>query len=523
MRPRRVRECLPRIGDPTDAPRSIQSNMASSQKNSLGLWLIVAALAGGGYWGYTKWKGGKGTATTGTAEFRTNTVARGNITQSVTANGALNPVKIVTVGSQISGIITELGADFNTVVKEGDVLAKIDPATYERKFARAEADLSSAKASEALAIFNQKQAKQLFDSRLISQTEFEQTQVGLLQAEAGVKMREAALAEAKVDLDRTVIYAPIGGVVISRRVEAGQTVAASFSAPELFQIANDLTRMQIEAAVSEADVGGVQEGQKVTFLVDAFPGRQFVGKVRQVRYAPTTNQNVVNYVTVVDVNNPDRKLRPGMTANASIITAERTNIIRIPNGAFRFRPPEGTKISGTNDAVAKAAGTNAVSGSSRPADLPTPPWVAEGRRPTEEERKKFDETLTPEQREQMRQFRERMRAQMSQGGGGGGGGMAMMGMGGGGSSAAPDAPGIRTIYVVDAEASAPGKPAIKAVSVRTGISDGSNTEIVEGLKEGEVVVTGLAVAETAPSTAGSMPRAGSPLGGSPFGGAPRMR
>ena len=499
--------------------------MASSQKNSLGIWLVVAALAGGGYWGYTKWKAGKGTATTGTAEFRTNTIARGNITQSVTANGALNPVKIVTVGSQISGIITELQADFNTVVKEGDVLAKIDPATYERKFARAEADLSSAKAAEALSQFNQKQAKQLFDSRLISQTEFEQTQVALLQAEAGVKMREAALAEAKVDLDRTIIYAPIGGVVISRRVEAGQTVAASFSAPELFQIANDLTRMQIEAAVSEADVGGVQEGQKVTFLVDAFPGRQFVGKVRQVRYAPTTNQNVVNYVTVVDVNNPDRKLRPGMTANASIITAERTNVVRIPNGAFRFRPPEGTKISSTNDAVAKAAGTNAVSGSSRPSDLPVPPWVAEGRRPTEEERKKFDETLTPEQREQMRQFRERMRAQMSQGGGGGGmGGMGGMGFGGGsGSSASADAPGIRTIYVVDTEASAPGKPAVKAVSIRTGISDGSQTEVIEGLKEGEVVVTGLAVAETAPSTAGSMPRGGSPLGGSPFGGAPRMR
>jgi HlyD family secretion protein len=359
----------------------------------------------------------------------------------------------------------------------------------------------------------------LLDNRLISQAEFEQSDVALLQADAAVKMRDAALAEAKVDLDRTVIYAPISGVVISRRVEAGQTVAASFNTPELFQIANDLTQMQIEAAVSEADVGGVQEGQRVTFLVDAFPNRQFTGKVRQVRFAPTTNQNVVSYTTVVDVKNTDRKLRPGMTANASIITAERTNVIRVPNSALRFRPPEGAVIGSTNDVVAKSAGTNAPS--SRPEGLPIPPWVAEGRRPTDEERKKFDETLTPEQREQMRVMRDRMRAQMSQGGGPGGGGM--MGFGGGGSAgSAADSPGIRTVYLIDTAASQPGKPVLQAVSVRTGISDGANTEIVEGLKEGEVVVTGVVVAETTATATSTPARPGSPLGGSPFGG-PRMR
>ncbi len=491
--------------------------MAATRNNPWRTWLILAVVAGAGYWGYRQWKAKSASQASAPTEFRTNRVTRGDITQTVTANGALNPVKIVTVGSQISGIITELAVDFNSEVREGDVLVKIDPATYERKYARAEADLSSTKASQALALFNQKQARQLLDSRLISQTEFEQSDVALLQADAAVKMRDAALAEAKVDLDRTVIYAPISGVVISRRVEAGQTVAASFNTPELFQIANDLTQMQIEAAVSEADVGGVQEGQRVTFLVDAFPNRQFTGKVRQVRFAPTTNQNVVSYTTVVDVKNTDRKLRPGMTANASIVTAERTNVIRVPNGALRFRPPEGAVVGSTNDVVAKSAGTNAPSGS--PEGLPTPPWVAEGRRPTDEERKKFDETLTPEQREQMRVLRERMRAQMSQGGGAGGG---MMGFGGGSSSTTSDSPGIRTLYILDAAASQPGKPVLQAVSVRTGISDGANTEIVEGLKEGDVVVTGVVVAETSAIATPAGGRPGSPMGGSPFGG-PRMR
>lgn len=495
--------------------------MAASRNNPWRTWLILAVVAGAGYWGFRQWKAKSANQASAPTEFRTNRVTRGDITQTVTANGALNPVKIVTVGSQISGIITELAVDFNSEVREGDVLVKIDPATYERKYARAEADLSSTKASQALALFNQKQARQLLDSRLISQTEFEQSDVALLQADAAVKMRDAALAEAKVDLDRTVIYAPIDGVVISRRVEAGQTVAASFNTPELFQIANDLTQMQIEAAVSEADVGGVEKGQRVTFLVDAFPNRQFSGKVRQVRFAPTTNQNVVSYTTVVDVKNTDRKLRPGMTANASIVTAERTNVLRVPNGALRFRPPEGAVVGSTNDVVAKSAGTNAPSG--RPEGLPIPPWVAEGRRPTDEERKKFDETLTPEQREQMRVMRERMRAQMSQGGGpGGGGGGAMMGFGGGSSAATSDSPGIRTLYLIDVAASQPGKPVLQAVSVRTGISDGANTEIVEGLKEGDVVVTGVVVAETSAIASPAGGRPSSPMGGSPFGG-PRMR
>src|SRR5688572_23307730 len=163
-------------------------------------------------------------------------------------------------------------------------------------------------------------------------------------------MREASLSRAKVDLERTTIYAPISGIVISRNIEVGQTVASSFNTPTLFLIANDLSKMQIEAMVSEADVGGVEENQKVQFNVDAFPGRQFDGTVKQVRYAPTTNQNVVTYTTVVEVNNADQKLRPGMTANASIVLAEKTGVLKIPNSALRFRPPEKAVVRGVTNA-----------------------------------------------------------------------------------------------------------------------------------------------------------------------------
>src|SRR5438876_1162785 len=352
--------------------------MTGKKKTNWLRWLLMIALLGGAVIG-----GGAYVRRPKDVplEFRTATITKGEITQSVTANGALNPVRTVTVGSQISGIITELKVDFNSPVRAGEELAKIDPATYERALARAEADLANAQAGLELAKFNAKRARQLYAERLISESEFEQTDVALKQADANVKIRQASVDSAKVDLDRTTIYAPISGVVISRKVDAGQTVAASFNTPELFTIANDLTKMQIETLVSEADVGGVEEGQKVNFTVDAFPGRKFSGRVNQVRFAPVTNQNVVNYTTVVEVDNKDLKLRPGMTANASIITAQRTNVLCVPNAAFRFRPPENAIIGSTNDAVARAAATNAPAGMRPPGDMPIPPGAAGRRRP----------------------------------------------------------------------------------------------------------------------------------------------
>lgn len=484
--------------------------MARSRISGILTWIVVLALLAGGGWAAWRWRQQR-TVAAGSPTIRTNTVSRGDIVQSVTANGALNPVRVVSVGSQISGIITEVNVDFNSKVKEGDVLAKIDPSTYEREVARAEADLASAKAGLAMADVNLDRDKALVANKLISEVEFKQTEVNRLQADASVKMRDAAVARAKVDLERTTILAPISGMIISRRVEAGQTVAASFNTPELFTIANDLSKMQIETMVSEADVGGVEEGQKVNFIVDAFPNRQFTGRVKQVRFAPTTNQNVVTYTTIVEVENKDMKLRPGMTANATILTAQRTNVLRVPNAAFRVRPPDIIRIASTNDTVAKAAGTNRIASPGGGGDLPMPPWASEGRRPTQEEREKYEASLTPEQKEQFRQMRERMRAAMAAAGGEGGGGG---GAGGGGRTPRPatqDGPAIRTVYIVDATQSTPETLVLQAVSVKTGISDGTLTEIAEGLKEGDVVVTSVTVPVTAAAPAAN------PFGG-PFGG-----
>jgi HlyD family secretion protein len=499
--------------------------MASSGNSGWLKWLVIVAVLGGSGYGYFRWRGTAGASGSGTPELRTNLVVRGDIIQSVTANGGITPVRVVTVGSQISGIITELKVDFNSRVREGDVLVKIDPATYERALARVEAELANAQAGYELARFNAKRAKDLFASKLISETENQQAEVALLQADANVKTRVAAVESAKVDLDRTTILAPISGMVISRKVEAGQTVAASFNSPELFQIANDLTKMQIEAAVSEADVGGVVEGQAVDFTVDAFQNRKFRGRVRQVRFAPVTNQNVVTYTTVVEVDNSDLKLRPGMTANASIITAQRTNILRIPTAALRFRPPASILIGSTNDTVAKSAGTNAP-GLRTPGgsggmfgDLPVPPWRAERRRPTDEEQVKYEASLTPEQLTEYRQIRDRMRQRMAEGGGpggAGGDGGGAMGMGGGArrsNSASDEGPAIRTIYLMDRERSTPGNPVVAAVTVKTGISDGTYLEVSEGLKENDIVVVGLVANPTTASTGPTPNPFGSPFGG----------
>ena len=494
--------------------------MARSRVSGILTWLIVLALLAGGGWAAWRWRQQR-TATAAAPILKTNAVVRGDIIQSVTANGALNPVRVVSVGSQISGIITEMNVDFNSQVKAGQVLAKIDPSTYERDLAGTEANLSSAKAGLALAQFNLKRDKSLFDSKLISEIEYQQTEVKRLQEDATVKVREAAVENARLNLERTTILAPISGMVISRRVEAGQTVAASFNTPELFTIANDLSKMQIDTMVSEADVGGVEEGQKVNFLVDAFPNRQFVGRVRQVRYAATTNQNVVTYTTVVEVENKDMKLRPGMTANATIITSQRTNVLRVPNAALRFKPTDGLRVSSTNDAVAKAAGTNLPAGPRPSGEMPMPPWAAERRRPTDEERTKYEASLTPEQKVQYQEMRDRMRAARAAGGGAGGGGEGGAGMGmgmgmggaGGGRPAAPEGPAIRTLYIVDAQQSTPEQTLLQAVVVKTGISDGTNTEIAEGLKDGDVVVTGMATSQASAIAAPGASPFGSPFGG----------
>jgi HlyD family secretion protein len=462
-------------------------------------------------------------------EYKTSPVSRGDVTQFVTANGSLTPVQLVEVGSQISGVITEIKVDFNSRVKAGDIVAQIDPATYERALGQAEAELANAEAAQELAQLNYDRGEELLKANLISKSEYDQLRVNLTQAKAQVKTRQANVERAKVDLDRTTIRAPIDGLVITRRVEAGQTVAATMNTPTLFTIANDLRQMRIEAAVSEADVGGVEEGQRVQFTVDAFPGRTFEGSVIQVRYAASTNQNVVTYGAIVEVDNRDLKLRPGMTATAKFITAERKNVLKLPLAAVRFRPPAGVIVVGdTNTATAPAASIATLIETGPFAGLPVMPWMSEGRRPTDAEREAYAATLTPEQKQKYEKITAEFRARMAQSGGfGGPGGPGGQGFGGGGFGGGPGsgtgsrprpettAPKTATVYLKEhSEADAPGGPVVlRAVSVKLGIADASSVEVVEGLSENDQVISGTStVAVTAPRN---------PL--NPFGGPPRPR
>src|SRR5881397_2254929 len=280
----------------------------------------------------------------GAGNYQTTTVTRGPITQAVTATGTLNPVVNVQVGSQVSGNIAKLFADFNSQVKAGQVVAQIDPALFQATVTQAEGDLASAQAALELAKLNATRTEELFAKKTSSKADLDQAMATLHQAQATVKIKQGALDKAKADLDHCTITSPIDGVVISRSVDVGQTVAASLQAPVIFQIANDLTKMQIDANVAEADVGVLEVGQDVDFTVDAFPMRTFHGKVVQVRNAPITVQNVVTYDTVIGVSNPDLKLKPGMTANVSIIISHKDNVLQIKNAALRYHPADATPV-----------------------------------------------------------------------------------------------------------------------------------------------------------------------------------
>src|SRR3977135_3111647 len=276
----------------------------------------------------------------GDINYQTAPVTRGPLTQLVTATGTLNPVINVQVGSQVSGNIQKLFADFNSKVKAGDVVAQIDPVLFQATVTQAEGDLANAQAALELAKVNATRIQELFAKKNSAQADVDQATANLHQAEANVKIKQGALDKAKADLDHCRITSPVDGEVISRNVDVGQTVAASLQAPVIFTIANDLTKMQIDANVAEADVGAVTVDQNVDFSVDAFPSRTFHGKVVQVRNAPITVQNVVTYDTVIGVSNPQLKLKPGMTANVSIIIAHKDDALKIPNGALRFRMPD---------------------------------------------------------------------------------------------------------------------------------------------------------------------------------------
>ena len=288
----------------------------------------------------------------GVIKYRAEALAKGDIEALVVTSGTLNPVRLVEVGSQVSGKIDKLYVDFNSQVKEGQVLAQLDQDLLKAKIDQNNANYLSAKASVEKARVTvdnlqkkYERAKTLFAKNLISFEENEAAEAAYLGAKTDVQSSDARLVQAKsqldssrVDLTYATIRSPIDGIVINRLINIGQTVAASFTAPKLFEIANDLSKMQVECAVDEADIGKVKEGQQVRFSVDSFPDETFNGTVNQVRYSPTTTSNVVTYTTIVDVGNPGLKLRPGMTATVSIITGEAKDVLRVPNAALRFTP-----------------------------------------------------------------------------------------------------------------------------------------------------------------------------------------
>lgn len=351
-------------------------------------------------------------------EFQTDPVTRGALTQAVTATGTLNPVINVQVGSQISGKIKELFADWNSEVKAGQIVAQIDPATYQAIVAQAEGDLANARAALELAQIQLKRSQDLRAKDSTPQANLDQALASVHQAEATVKTKEGSLDLAKANLNYCTIISPVDGIVISRNVDVGQTVAAGLNAPVLFVIANDLAKMQIDTNVAEADVSSIQVGQDVDFLVDAFPYTTFHGKVRQVRNSPITVQNVVTYDAVIDVSNAELKLKPGMTATVSVIIARRDDALQVSNAALRVRLPESAGGEPAPDSTRDAPASSTASG-----------------------RKK--------QTDPARRF-------------------------------------TRTVYVLREGATLP-----KAAKITIGISDGIKTEIVEGLKEGDKVVTAV--------------------------------
>ena len=294
-------------------------------------WLLIVAIVAVGTW----WIFSDKTQKPG--EFITLNITRGDLRQVVTATGEIMPVNTVNVGSQVSGTIDNLYVDFNTKVKKGDVLLTIEPSVLQATVDESKASLDSAISQRNFAKSEYERNKTLYGEGFISRAEMEQSQTQYEQSEQSVKRAQSTYDRAVTNLGYATIVSPVDGTVISRKVDVGQTVAASFQTPDLFEIAEDLTKMQIETAVSEADIGVIKDGQPVTFTVDAYPTETFEGVVRQIRLSPTTTSNVVVYTVVIDVDNTDLRLMPGMTAVVTIVISERENVWRAANSAFLVR------------------------------------------------------------------------------------------------------------------------------------------------------------------------------------------
>jgi HlyD family secretion protein len=274
------------------------------------------------------------------AEFSTAKVEKQNISTSITATGTIEPVTSVTVGTQVSGIVSKLYVDYNSIVKKGQIIAELDKTNLISELNRAKADLSSAQSTLNYETANYNRYKTLFDKGLISANDYENARLSFDKAQQTVRSSRENVQKAQTNLGYATITSPIDGVVLSKSVEEGQTVAASFNTPELFTIAQDLTDMRVIADIDEADIGGVKEGQRVSFTVDAYPDDKFEGQVTQVRQQATTESNVVTYEVVISAPNNDLKLKPGLTANVTIYTLEKNDVLAAPAKALRFMPTE---------------------------------------------------------------------------------------------------------------------------------------------------------------------------------------
>jgi HlyD family secretion protein len=551
--------------------------------------VVVGLLVGAGVWGYFY------TQSRGNApKYRTARVERGPLTAAVSATGNLNAVTTVQVGSQVSGQIKELLADFNTLVKKDQVIARIDPEIFEAKVNQARADVAAAQAAvinqeaqvqkaradvenarAALAEAKANTAKaqvgvldsnrdfdrksELFKRELIAKSDLDTSQAGrdsavaLLEAarakeqsldaaiqsavaqlrvveaqlqasRAQVDQKKAGLAQAQADLDHTTIRAPVNGVVVSRAVDVGQTVAASLQAPTLFTIAEDLTKMQVEVSVDEADIGRIKLEDRATFTVDSFPGQTFTGLVVQIRKAAQIVQNVVTYTVVVAVDNPGGRLLPGMTANVKMIVAEKPNVVKVPNAALRFRPA-GVDAPAATPGAAASGGTDAGQPSGRQGGArPSPEQIRErlvkGLGLTDEQQKKLDPILADsrqqmlalqglpdaERQAQGRKIREAARARIRE--------LLTSEQ----RAKYDESTGGADARGTDPRSGAPGRVWIvsgdkaKAIPLTLGISDGAATEVLVGdLKEGQEVIVGAVGAGAARPGQGST------------GGTPRLR
>ncbi len=337
--------------------------MKKSGKLLLGA-LIVAGLIGGSVW-YVKARGEQDPE----KRYKVAVLSRGEVTQTVSANGTLNPVVLISVGTQVSGTVKKLYVDFNDKVKKGQALLELDDALVSASERQSAASVSNAQASLDLAVANEARMKTLLGQEYVSKQEYDQSSQVLKSARAQLAQARAQNARDQANLGFTIIRSPVDGVVIDRVVDLGQTVAASFQTPTLIKIAQDLAEMRIDTSFAEADIGSIREGQKVKFTVDAFPNRNFGGVVQQIRLNPTTQQNVVTYNVRITVANPEHVLLPGMTAYVTIGVQQRADALLVPNAALRFKPAEATgKTAENGKKTSSTAGMTPGAGSGAGSD-----------------------------------------------------------------------------------------------------------------------------------------------------------